>query len=169
MIRRTVRKAFTLVEILIVVVILGILAAIVVPQFTNATQDAQAGNLKAQLSSLNRQIELFRARNNGLLPGGAEAGEVDTAEFWNILINGDGADVKGGYIKAPPVNPAFLGGGANASAIATATDDTGSADAGWTITTEASGTLAGGDYIPAYTLFASYFNETTGEITPDAP
>ena len=38
-------KGFTLVEILIVVVILGILAAIVVPQFTNATQDAQGGNL----------------------------------------------------------------------------------------------------------------------------
>ena len=71
MIRRTVRKAFTLVEILIVVVILGILAAIVVPQFTNATQDAQAGNLKAQLSSLNRQIELYRARNQGVLPASA--------------------------------------------------------------------------------------------------
>ena len=62
--RRHVRKAFTLVEILIVVVILGILAAIVVPQFTNATQDAQAGNIKAQLSTINQQVELFKARTN---------------------------------------------------------------------------------------------------------
>ena len=46
---RNIRSGFTLVEILIVVVILGILAAIVIPQFTNATQDAQGGNLKAQL------------------------------------------------------------------------------------------------------------------------
>ena len=38
-------RAFTLVEILIVVVILGILAAIVVPQFTSASQEAQAGNV----------------------------------------------------------------------------------------------------------------------------
>ncbi|MEO1279645.1 MAG: prepilin-type N-terminal cleavage/methylation domain-containing protein, partial [Planctomycetota bacterium] len=36
--RAQVRKAFTLVEILIVVVILGILAAIVIPQFTSASE-----------------------------------------------------------------------------------------------------------------------------------
>ena len=54
--RARVRNAFTLVEILIVVVILGILAAIVVPQFTNATQDAQAGNIQTQLDTLNNQI-----------------------------------------------------------------------------------------------------------------
>ena len=53
----TFRTGFTLVEILIVVVILGILAAIVIPQFTGATQDAKAGNLKAQLVSIQSQIE----------------------------------------------------------------------------------------------------------------
>ena len=35
-----IRRGFTLIEILIVVVILGILAAVVVPQFTNAADDA---------------------------------------------------------------------------------------------------------------------------------
>jgi general secretion pathway protein G len=84
-------KAFTLVEILIVVVILGILAAIVVPQFTNATQDAQAGNIKTQLSSLNSQIELFRARTNAY-PDFSDAG------VWDAMV-------AGGYIKAAPVNP----------------------------------------------------------------
>ncbi|MCC6678575.1 MAG: type II secretion system protein [Phycisphaerales bacterium] len=90
--RRT--SAFTLVEILIVVVILGILAAIVVPQFTNATQDAQAGNIQAQLDTLNNQLELYRARENEYPPlflaGGATAWDDMTA---------------GGYIKTPPVNP----------------------------------------------------------------
>ncbi len=40
MFARTRKSGFTLVEILIVVIILGILAAIVIPQFTNASQDA---------------------------------------------------------------------------------------------------------------------------------
>ncbi len=86
------RKAFTLVEILIVVVILGILAAIVVPQFTNATQDAQQGNLRAQVKSLQNQIELFKARStDGQYPDLVGGG-------WDVLINGD-------YIKAAPKNP----------------------------------------------------------------
>ncbi len=94
MLKQQVRKAFTLVEILIVVVILGILAAIVVPQFTNATQDAQAGNIKAQLDTLNNQLELYRARNNAyptdFLAGGATA--------WDTMKTG-------GYVKDAPRNP----------------------------------------------------------------
>lgn len=89
--KRTIRKAFTLVEILIVVVILGILAAIVVPQFTNATQDAQAGNIKSQLDTLNNQIELFRARTNNYP-------DFSSATVWDTMITG-------GYIKNPPRNP----------------------------------------------------------------
>ena len=71
--RNRVSKAFTLVEILIVVVILGILAAIVIPQFTNASQDAQRGNVQTQVQSIRNQIELYRVKNNGVSPtlGGA--------------------------------------------------------------------------------------------------
>jgi len=83
-------KAFTLVEILIVVVILGILAAIVVPQFTNATQDAQTGNLRSQIKSIQNQIELYKARTNNY-PDLVTTG-------WTDMING-------GYLKAAPKNP----------------------------------------------------------------
>jgi prepilin-type N-terminal cleavage/methylation domain-containing protein len=51
-VRNTVAKGFTLVEILIVVVILGILAAIVVPQFTNAANEARGGNVATQESTV---------------------------------------------------------------------------------------------------------------------
>ena len=47
-------KGFTLVEILIVVIILGILAAIVIPQFTNASSDARKNSLTSQLQTVRR-------------------------------------------------------------------------------------------------------------------
>lgn len=87
-------QAFTLVEILIVVVILGILAAIVVPQFTNAADEARNGNVVTQQRTLENQLELYRARNNGSYP--------NVATMWTDLVNG-------GYIKAAPRNPLFSG------------------------------------------------------------
>lgn len=83
-------RAFTLVEILIVVVILGILAAIVIPQFTNASQEATASSLRSQLQTIRSQIELFRVRNNGSLP-------TLVADQWDPLVDDD-------YLQAAPVN-----------------------------------------------------------------
>jgi len=51
-------QGFTLVEVLIVVVILGILAAIVVPQFTDASQDANGATLKTTLASVRTLLDL---------------------------------------------------------------------------------------------------------------
>jgi general secretion pathway protein G len=60
---------FTLIEILIVVVILGILATIVVPQFTNATHDSRENSLRGQLHYLRMQILLFKAQHRDVPPG----------------------------------------------------------------------------------------------------
>ena len=84
------RKAFTLIEILIVVVILGILAAVVIPQFTNAADDANNSSVRTQLQTLRSQIELYRAEN-GANPALATTG-------WTDMING-------GYLPGPPKNP----------------------------------------------------------------
>jgi general secretion pathway protein G len=58
-------RAFTLIEILIVVVILGILAAIVVPQFTQASDDAELSSAKTQLQTVRTQMELYKFDNSG--------------------------------------------------------------------------------------------------------
>lgn len=65
---RTVR-AFTLIEILIVVVILGILAAIIVPQLSNATSMARDNTLKDDLRYLRTQIVVFKAQHRDVPPG----------------------------------------------------------------------------------------------------
>ncbi|MBY0310869.1 MAG: prepilin-type N-terminal cleavage/methylation domain-containing protein [Phycisphaerales bacterium] len=101
--RNRVRKAFTLVEILIVVVILGILAAIVIPQFTNASQDAQRGNVVTQMQSLRNQIELFRVRNGGRNP---VIDGVDNAAFSDLTAttNSFGRQQEQ-YLRAAASNP----------------------------------------------------------------
>src|SRR3954463_14664633 len=67
-IRTRSNKGFTLVEILIVVIILGILAAIVIPQFTNASQDARKSSLSSQLQTLRSQIELYKMQHKDTFP-----------------------------------------------------------------------------------------------------
>ena len=99
--RTNMAKGFTLVEILIVVVILGILAAIVVPQFTNAANDARQGNVETQTSTLENQIELYAAQNNGIYPTVAEL----TANPANGSTTGWSVMIDGNYIKEAPANP----------------------------------------------------------------
>jgi len=98
-------KGFTLVEILIVVVILGILAAIVVPQFTSASQDAVKGALKSQIQTLTAQTELYRVQNFGRLPHQAVAPDQplvagpgqDDGATWGVLVLDQ-------FLKGEPVN-----------------------------------------------------------------
>lgn len=54
--------AFTLLEVLVVVVILGILAAIVVPQFGGAVEDARASALKSGVGGVRSAVAGFRSR-----------------------------------------------------------------------------------------------------------
>ena len=62
------KSGFTLVEILIVVVILGILAAIVIPQFTEASTEAKLSSLCTDLQTLRSQIELYKVQHNDTPP-----------------------------------------------------------------------------------------------------
>ena len=64
-------RAFTLVEILIVVIILGIIATIVIAIFHNTVDDARAKALKDDLRNIRNQIQLYQAQH-GTYPGLAE-------------------------------------------------------------------------------------------------
>ena len=60
---------FTLIEILIVVVILGILATIVIPQFSTASTNAKENTLKDELRYLRTQIVVYKAQHHDVPPG----------------------------------------------------------------------------------------------------
>jgi len=76
--RRNLRRGFTLVEILIVVVILGILASVVLPQFSDASHQARENTLKDDLRYLRTQVAVFKAQHRDVPPGYAAG---DTATF----------------------------------------------------------------------------------------
>jgi type IV pilus assembly protein PilA len=57
------RNAFTLIELLIVVVIIGILASIAIPKFANTKQQAYLATLKADLRNLVEAEEAYFATN----------------------------------------------------------------------------------------------------------
>ena len=113
--RTVVAKGFTLVEILIVVVILGILAAIVIPQFSSASEAAKSSSLQTQLSTMRSQLELYQIQHNGAYPGRLSTQDVDTftsATFWNQMTkqtddvgNIDANGGLGPYMKKAVKNP----------------------------------------------------------------
>ncbi|WBS01065.1 prepilin-type N-terminal cleavage/methylation domain-containing protein [Pseudoduganella sp. SL102] len=70
--KRAATAGFTLIELLIVVIILAILAAIAIPQFSASAGDAQRAALDANLAAVRNAIEQYRAQHtNFAFPGAA--------------------------------------------------------------------------------------------------
>lgn len=66
---RAVARAFTFIELMAVVVVLGILAAMVIPRMAGVTSDARASALKSSLGGVRAGISAFRSR--AILAGSA--------------------------------------------------------------------------------------------------
>ena len=143
------KSGFTLVEILIVVIILGILAAVVIPQFSDASDDTRAASVLTNLKTLRSQLMLYKAQHNETWPTA-----FDT--MMTNFTDADGDDNAtqtavfrfGPYLLRTPANP-YTG-------VAT-------------VTTEADGTEA---YAAAADLTSGWwYNSATGEFrchVPDA-
>jgi general secretion pathway protein G len=95
-------RAFTLVEVLIVVIVLGILAAIVVPQFSTASDDANLAALQTNLQTIRAQLELYKIQHNGDYPALATFSAQMTAG--TTVTGAAGADF-GPYLLTIPPNP----------------------------------------------------------------
>lgn len=115
------RDAFTLIEVLIVVVIMAVLAATIIPQFASSTKDAQESTAKFNLHTLKSQIELYKAHHLGSAPALADSTLASlTSASKADGTTGTGDDFPyGPYVDAIPTNPivgnnTVVGGGGTA-------------------------------------------------------
>lgn len=93
------RRAFTLIELLLVLVILGILAAIVVPKFSGRTEQARVTAAQSQISTFGTALDAFEV-DNGFYPKG-KGGLNDLIQQPN-----NAANWKGPYLKSEiPLDP----------------------------------------------------------------
>jgi prepilin-type N-terminal cleavage/methylation domain-containing protein len=134
------KSGFTLVEILIVLVILGILSAILIPQFAEASNQAKESRLIKALQTMRSEIERYKIQHNNSLPGVGGA-TIEQAITGLTDVNGDvaaapGAGVYGPYLEKLPENPFTNGHGVNG----TAAD---SSPQGWTLDTNPKSTTYG--------------------------
>lgn len=99
-------RGLTLIELMIIITIIGILAAIVIPTFSNANETAKGSALASQLNTVKKSLVMYSTDHDGAYPTDAQL----ITNQWQVLTtttdaNGDvaGSDY-GPYFQKPPFN-----------------------------------------------------------------
>jgi general secretion pathway protein G len=138
-------RGFTLVEILIVVIILAVLAAIVLPQFGQATTDARLSSLKSNLQTIRAQLQTYKVEHVDAFPdtGFCQQMTIFTDTSGGTAVAADSVHSLGPYLMNVPPNPISTSSSIRIVNGATTTFTAPTTDAGW------------------------WYNSTTGEFRAD--
>lgn len=134
-------KGFTLIELIMVIVILGILAAVVVPKFFSFTTEAHTAHKESVLGAIKSGLNLYAANalvetgyrdfpNNNSLTFASIMDEVPDSDEW-LITNGTGEDTI-----------IYIGAGNAGSAswwVYTETDGGGTSNSTYTLSAEGTG------------------------------
>jgi len=81
------RKGFTLIELVIVMVILGIIAAIAIPRLSFSSRNAHEASLRANLTTLRNAIDWYYGEHNMKFPAATADGLGNPAGSYEALVN----------------------------------------------------------------------------------
>ncbi|HYN65028.1 MAG TPA: prepilin-type N-terminal cleavage/methylation domain-containing protein, partial [Candidatus Limnocylindrales bacterium] len=107
--RRRAASGFTLVELLIVVIILGVLAAVVIPQFASVSAEAKESSVRSNLATVRQAISLYRVQHNETYPGQAGWSQFVTQLTSGTLSDGSPGTKYGPYLRDEFPDNAFTG------------------------------------------------------------
>jgi len=106
---RPTRRGFTLVELLVVIIVIAVLAAIAIPKFASSSQRSKESSLRANLKVVRNAVEMFK-NDTGLFPAAltdltATSAPANGKDASGATKSITATDWKGPYLQALENDP----------------------------------------------------------------